>query len=594
MTLLAGIFNRNKEQAIPPSLCDDLRRALSRNPADDVITFKDQHSYFLKIDIGAFGEPAFHVDSSGSFSMLAGEPLLSPDDDDNWRSRTRDLELLHASWDKEDWNLLARARGAFCAVHYQPQTGTLRLIADKLCIRPLYYWVGEKYVVFATALRVLENLAEIRREMDVRAVTEMIGLGVPLGTRTPYANIFLLRAAEVLEVTEKNIKGSQYWRWDDIPPAQSSEPELLSEIYRRFTKAIALRIRDDSTAVAFLSGGLDSRCIVAALRDRDVRVHTFTFGVRDTQDQAFAARFAERAGTLHEEVIIKQAKDNPNLLQMLADAWNVSPRRVNQDAERPMLVWSGDGGSVGLGHVYVSRKVVDLLRDGKADAAIEEYLLEQHASIPRKLLTPEVAESLSQILHEGVRDELNDIHHEDAGRSFHIFLMLNDQRRHLSNHFENIDLHRLELQVPFLDSDFLASIIAAPLDLCLAHKLYTKWLALFPPAVTSVPWQAYDGHEPCPLPIPPELARQWEIPHLDDQRGLRRKTSLEQAADVLNATDFPHQLLKRRQLYLATWIHRMGLRDYDYVIQAARTYHRYWALSGGYVLPSIPASSSDS
>ena len=70
------------------------------------------------------------------YRRLAGEPLLG----DANVGREKELELLHESWLRGDWDLLARARGVFCAAHYNPATGELILVADKLCVAPLYYW----------------------------------------------------------------------------------------------------------------------------------------------------------------------------------------------------------------------------------------------------------------------------------------------------------------------------------------------------------------------------------------------------------------------------------------------------------------------
>ena len=41
-----------------------------------------------------------------------------------------------------------------------------------------------------------------------------------------------------------------------------------------------------------------------------------------------------------------------------------------------------------------------------------------------------------------------------SGSRLHLFLMFNDQRRHLADFYENIDLGRLEFQLPFFDGDF--------------------------------------------------------------------------------------------------------------------------------------------
>jgi asparagine synthase (glutamine-hydrolysing) len=576
MTIMAGIFSRSQACPIQDSACESIKRIISRNPHDEVITFRNERIFLAKIDINAYGQPAFRVDPSGSVSMLVGEPLLSLGDENPLRTRKEDLESLHHEWDLDNWDLLKKVRGEFCAAHYNPTTGKLALIADKLGIRLLYYWEGEKYIIFATALRIIEALAEVPKQMDLRAVTEMASLQMALSARTPYSRISVLKAAEIVKISDKGLSSSQYWRWDEIQRSNRPESELLREAYERFISAVKRRLRKDTTTFGALSGGLDTRCVISVLRSLDVVVHTFNFAPPGTQDQFFGAEFARSAGTIHEEIPLGCS---------VGDWWSTSKQRITWPPERPQLMWGGFGGSVGVGHVYVSSELVDLLRSGKRDTAIDVYLHDK--AVLKKLLKPHIYNSVSGILKQGIREELDDIHCDDPGRAFHIFLMLNDQRRHLAWHFEGIDLHRLELHSPFYDSDFLQLILAIPIDICLGHRFYTKWLKHFPPVTTSVPWQAYPGHEPCPLPVKKGLGYQWDGTFDRDRERLRKLTLLQEAREMLSADKFPHPIINRMYLRLATWIYRMGLRDYSYVIQAANPYYRYWVSSGGdYVLPS--------
>jgi asparagine synthase (glutamine-hydrolysing) len=586
MTMLAGIFSRGDEHPIEAAVRERLQHLISRSPDDKAVVFRDARCFLAKIDIGAYGEPAFHRDVSGSVSLLAGEPLLEVNGAADFGTRTQDLELLNQSWDRGDWNLLTRTRGIFCAVHYQPQLERLHLISDKLGERPLYYWANDHYIIFSSALRVLEGLAEVPKEMDLRAVTEISAFGFPLGDRTPYSNIIRLKAGEVVQVSDNSVTRSQYWRWDDIQPSAASEEELVRDAYETFTEAVTLRLRKDTTTLAFLSGGLDSRCIVTALRGVGAKVHTFNFAPDGSQDKIFAAEFARRVGTFHyENAGLYNANLDLNIgapLPMALAEVARGPNHLRSDRpERPQLVWSGDGGSVGLGHVYLSRAMVEPLRAGRRDEAIRIYLKQQGAFVLTKLLKSDKGGLRNTVPHQGVCEELEDIHCKDPVRGFHLFLMLNDQRRHLSHWYEHIDLHRFEFQEPFYDSVFLEKVLAIPVDLCLEHKFYTKWFSRFPPVARSVPWQTYPGHEPCSLPVPKELGYQWGASGAYDAGDPLKTQLLRLADEMLRANWFPDELLSKSYLRLVSWIYRVGLRNYGYAIKVAGAYYKYWVICAG-------------
>jgi hypothetical protein len=579
MTLIAGIVSRSRDMPVPAEACAALRRLISRTPDDNIFEYRTDGAYLLKLDIGAFAEGSVAADS-GRVTLVAGEPILEGG------GRKRDVEALHRSFLSTGGDALTEASGAYCVVHYDDPLGQLCLATDKLGLRPLYYWAGDEFVVFAGALRILEDLDLVPKIMDVRAVTEMVGLGYALADRTPYAGVRLLRAAEAVRFGGFDERHEIYWNWDEISAVEQPEAKSPAELFSCFTTAVERRIGGDTATSAFLSGGLDSRCIVAALRDRGVQVHTYNFARPRTQDLVFGREFAREIGSIHTEVPKEAGDMVPDFSQLMADAIASSPNRAHWP-ERPRLVWSGEGGSVALGHVHLTEEMIGWMRAGERGRVISEYIARESAAVAPRLFRADVAHSINGLLERGILAELEGLNTEDDARAFYLFLLLNDQHRKLAKHFENIDLHRLEFQLPFFDSQFIAAILRVPLDQCLRHRLYVKWLQLFPAAVTAVPWQAYPGHEPCPVQVPQELAYQWAGTFQTAERSSRRRRESSQAAAMLRAGDFPSPVLSRANLALAAVIHRTGIRNYQYLLGPAGTFHHYFRKCGGrYVLPT--------
>lgn len=581
MTLIAGMLSRGN-RPLSDSACAALARTISRNPSDEVKTFRDNHSFIAKVDIGAFGEPGFHVSSDGPFSLLTGEPLLSGAQ--SYSSREQDLAKIHEEIEN-GWEILREADGTYCIVNYRPQSQTLTLIADKLGVRPLYYWFDDDLVVFASALRILEECPLVPKKMDLRAVTEVVGLDSPLADRTPYSGISLLRPAEVVQIEKERISRHCYWHWDEIEVSAETEQERLAVVHDRFLAAVNRRQRNDKSATAYLSGGLDSRSVVAGLSLNGVQLHTVNFARTGTQDHYYGNQFAERIGSTHQSLPKEQGDRVPDYSMLMAKAIGGFSKKLDQQGkvspERPRLVWSGEGGSCLLGHIHQSEAIVALMRGGNIDAAIETYLEREQVHVPAKLFRARILENPRDVIKQSIREELDQFHAADPGRNFYLFLAFNDQRRKLMGHFENIDQHRLEFQLPFFDAQFVSAIIATPLDWCLRHKFYLKWLSQFPPVVTEVPWQAYPGHEPCPLPAPADLGYQWDESHQAKEDEALKEQVMKQASALLSSADFPDKILSRRNLRLAAWIHASGWRNYRYTLVAAQTYYNYAKKCGG-------------
>ena len=577
MSILAGVVRRDAHAVIDDALCEALRRGISRNAADERIEFRDEGAYFVKVDVGAYDRPAHRRAASGSFSMLAGEPLPLGEGIDDER-RDVQLRLLHDRLDEARLDVLRCASGTFCAAYYDPRRQTAYLIADRLGLRPLYYAIDGELVYFASAMRILESLPALQKTMDVVSVVEMTGFGYPFGGGTPYAGITMLQACEIVAVSPDAIRSSRYFAWDSLRPSMLTEQEALHRTFDKFASAVRRRLRGDRTAAAYLSGGLDSRCVDAALWSDGVRLHTFNFSLSGTQDQAFGAQFAARIGADHHDA---PTGADPDWAGIMRDAIAESASVRNAPPEHPRLVWTGEGGSVGLGHVYISPRIVALVCAGDMPGAVDVFLAEQKKNVQTRILHPRLARAIPGYLRARFCSELDAIDYPDRLRALFIFLILNGPRRHLEGHYDSIDLHRLEFQMPFNDADFLEHVVGLDIEPCLYHRFYVKWMALFDPAVSEIPWQAYPGHVPSPALSGQDLPDQWVAALPEGQVVKMRADLLQRARDMLADRDFPRVVLRRGYLRLMYGIWRANVANYGYAIRAALTYYHYWRMTGG-------------
>jgi hypothetical protein len=577
MTILAGIVSRDRGETIDRELRRKLRHVISRH-SDEVIELGDGCTMLAKVDIGAFDARAAIEDRAGNLSLLAGEPIFHAGSG-RVSNRAEDLEQLHEQWTRAEWRGLSACSGTFCAAHYDPRDHRLTLIADKLGLRPIYYWVGAKLVVFATSLRILEELEMVPLEMDLRGATEIACFGYPLAQRSGYVDVSTIGAGEVVGIAPAGVRRETYWRWDRLIPFSGND--LAGECHQRFERAVRDRLRGDRAAVAFLSGGLDSRAVVSALRSLGVRVETLNFALEGTQDRVFAREMAGALGTAHHQL----DADFERMYAFRGRAYNqhvvgkwFESRSSPSDARQRRVVWSGDGGSCGVGHIYLDPETIGLAQAGATEAALASFLRYNHWFVSNKLHRREFAERVAQVPRLGVLEEISGLECADRGRALHLFLMLNDQRRHMANHFENIDVDRLEFQMPFYDSDFLEPILSSPVNQFLRHEFYMRWLETFPAELTSFPWQAYPGHVPCTLPSPPELRYQWT----DDYyaRNLRREARrrLLREIEACRATEcFPDAIVDKARLTVVSWLTRLGIRDYEYLLKTVAVYCRFRA-----------------
>jgi len=524
-----------------------------------------KNGFFLRANTGSLTKYSGLLDNQEAISLLAGEPLLS-----NYGIE-KDHESLIFALATFDFNIIKSARGVFCAARFTKMDPLcLDLCSDKLGVRPLYYWTDGKFVAFSTLLKVLEQLSIIRPIKDEFAISEIIAFGFPLGNRTKFKNIKIVREAEVVKFTLEKSKSISYWRWDQIKPRNIDIHQASIEAYKIFKESIRIRLHGNSSAAAYLSGGMDSRAILGTMKDLNVKTQAINFSPNKSLDEVIAFIFAKKIGFQ----LISIKWDNnayANYRVHLARQVGKLIDKNKLTAERPRSIWSGDGGSVSVGCVYLDREIAEVMRSGDIIRSIRMFRKKHRQELPTKALKKK-KKFLNGYLDKAMMQEIERLECLDPAQSLFLFLMYNDQRRHLNDFYEDIDMHNIEYQLPFFDSKFLEFIFSLPLDYRLNHHFYNQWFNVFPSFVIEVPWQTYPGHVPCILPVPRKWKYQWEKGKYDFRDKIR-KTIFTGKMGLKIAFFSPNiGPISRPKFILATILHLLCVRDYDYLIKAAKCY----------------------
>ena len=492
MTVLAGAFCLKPDQSVPQGLRDSLTRNLRCCPTDAGAWHVHNASnlYLVKWDSCAFSEPAWRETSDASVCTLVGDPLLIADGDRP--NRECQMARLAPTSRPLDDDTFAQCRGSFALVRYVAAENSLQLATDAVGLRSIYYLVQDGLLIFSTALRVLEAVPEVRKKLSLLGMAELSAFSFPLAERTPYEGITMLRECQILTAATSGLTLRNYYDWANPEPSSSNPNEAAAHIYGTFQEAVRIRVAHDKRVYSFLSGGMDSRAIVAALVDMGREVEALNFSAIASQDQRYAQRFADEVGSkcrLH----CLRGGHSPNFSFLALAAKTELEQRESALVDRPQLIWSGDGGSVGLGHVYMDEGMLSYADRGEVDSAVKHFFAFNRIALPTGVLTGSARRRLPQMLFDSVMEEVNRYPREDVGRRIYLFLLFNDQRRHLFKHFETIDQHGIELLLPFYDSKLLKAIAATPARWGILHRLYVMFLRAFPGTcaqdpLADVPW----------------------------------------------------------------------------------------------------------
>ncbi len=225
------------------------------------------------------------------------------------RFRTRsDTEVIVHLYEEEGERCVERLRGMFAFAVWDARQRTLLLARDRLGIKPLYYATTPRGFVFGSELKALLAGPWLGRSVDPAAISAYLRFSYIPDPLTLLRGVAKLPPGHTLAVRDGRAAEPKRY-WDCVPlfayPAKRADEEESAELlWQTLRSAVASHLVADVPLGAFLSGGVDSTAVVAAMALESAGpVKTFSVGFDGGVDETpYARRVAEHFGTEHHEV----------------------------------------------------------------------------------------------------------------------------------------------------------------------------------------------------------------------------------------------------------------------------------------------------
>jgi asparagine synthase (glutamine-hydrolysing) len=291
-----------------------------------------------------------------------------------------DTEVIlnaYAAWGKD---CLKRFNGMFAFAIWDAARKELFVARDRLGKKPFYYcFLPGGTFVFASEPRAILEHPSVSPMIDMEAVNCYLALGYILSPLSFYSAIKKLPAAHWMLISAGGRKREQSCYWDYAQRLSvkkiTNEKEAKEGILHYLEKAVRYRLISDVPVGAFLSGGVDSSAVVAAVRRlRKDDLKTFSIGFdKDSYNEMTEARFsADLFQTEHFDHLMEK-KGSLELLKRAVDCFDepfsdnslIPMCKVSELAARHVkVVLSGDGADELFGGyiTYKADKIYQLYR----------------------------------------------------------------------------------------------------------------------------------------------------------------------------------------------------------------------------------------
>lgn len=277
-----------------------------------------------------------------------------------------DTEVILAAI--QEWGLvrsLKRFIGMFAFALWDQKLQKLHLARDRVGIKPLYYGRIRNTLFFASELKAFRTYPGFDNRISQEALHIYARYNYIPAPFTIYEGVNKLKPGCYItfgkELDNSASTPNPYWDIEGVVRAGApgalhvAAEEAIPALDKLIEDAVQLRMVADVPIGAFLSGGVDSSCVVAFMQKLSTRpVKTFSIGFRaGAYDEASEARaVAQHFGTDHTELYV-EPQDALNVIPFLptlydepfADSSQIPTYLVSKLAREEVTVsLSGDGG----------------------------------------------------------------------------------------------------------------------------------------------------------------------------------------------------------------------------------------------------------
>jgi asparagine synthase (glutamine-hydrolysing) len=441
-------------------------------------------------------------------------------------------------------SLLAKVDGVFIVVIYDNHNQTLSILTDRYGIKPFYLYARNNSLIFATELKCFPFFESFKLKIRADVVDSFIDLEHLMGTATWFEGVELVEPATIYtyHIVHNRLDASRYWSWAAIKPNSIPLAEASEYLGELLQQAIRKRAYGNYRVGVGLSGGFDSRAILATIRDQ--KPITYTFGIPESADVKIAKRVAAIAG-------VKNVH-----FDMRVEHWL---------QKRFTGIWKVDG-MLNAVHMHYSHlmdeipKIMDVNLSGFVGDGVlgQNYIVKKGKSFLNKRITDDIASHYygKHIHFSNTRDSFFDADKTDA------YLFYNRGRRLTGLGLEEA-AKTIAQRIPFMDVNLLDFAYSLPDEYRAGNKVYYRALLnLYPEFYKNIP-HANTG---TPINLAPGLLFQaekkihWAIQGVRHRLGITNTYS--DAGSWLKEprmTAFIKDLLNRKKALYA------NLTDNDYV-----------------------------
>jgi asparagine synthase (glutamine-hydrolysing) len=381
--------------------------------------------------------------------------------------------------------------GMFAISIYDIENKKIYLIRDFAGIKPLYYGLNEKGLVFASQFdQIFKHNFFVTKKLRPEIMKEFFGLGYMHAPNTVFENIFQVEAGHFLiyDFQKRELETRKYYYWETNKKYNETDDKTDEKFSEVFNETIKSQINADVPLATFLSSGIDSSLVTAYTKKNKQDTTAFTFAVDDKKlnEEVVANQYAEILKVNH---FVEKA-NKKELLEIIdnhfefmsepfGDYSSIPTYLITKKAKKHATVMlSGDGGdelfwgyprfvkSINQAHwfkvpLFLRKIIVPFARkfDKKLSSGLEIFSTFSDWIFSKQIYFNHVEKLISIPFSKEIKNSYK-MEGNLSKENVLLYLKRNEFDAHMQRTLKKVDLmsmaNSLEVRVPFLDKNIIA------------------------------------------------------------------------------------------------------------------------------------------
>ena len=292
---IVGIYNYNKNERVKPGVIKAMAKALAhRGPDGEGFYFGENialgHTRLSIIDLSGAGIQPIYNENRDIAVVCNGEIYNARELRINLTKKGHkflsesDNEVIPHLYEEYGIKFVSMLTGMFAFALWDSKEEQLFLVRDRLGIKPLFYDLSGKRIAFASEIKSLLVLSDVKKEINFESLHHYFFSNQIPGPLTIFEGIKSIAPAEIVIISKnkQEIKKDKYWEANFKENYIGSDKETTDQFIKILEKAVKRHSLSDAPVGLALSGGLDSSLLLAILsKFNKSSVESFTFEFSD-------------------------------------------------------------------------------------------------------------------------------------------------------------------------------------------------------------------------------------------------------------------------------------------------------------------------